>query len=1108
MTVTNNVFTVDSGMSKEIFLDKYSRKKDDGTYQSWEERIYEVIEGNFSLDTRNDPDIELDKQLAHYLGRKGILATSGRHLQHGDLDQKNKLGDYYINCFTSLFSFIQFLLLLKGGGVGRSYNSSVHFVDWDYMPNCRFVLSSAHPDYVPWIESLEEAKHKYDSESEDVRWFDVEDSAEGWVKVITIIETAAFNKNNKDSLFVFNTTPIRPKDTPIKGQQNRPASGPVPFIEALTKIMTIKGAGFKPWKQALFIDHYLAACVVLGGVRRSSRIGTKYWKDRDIFEYIDIKRGGWLYSANLSIGVDEEFWAKARDPKPSHGRRVFEAAISAAYWDNTGEPGFVNFDKVIWNNDGIEAITADNYIPEYYVEKLGGIHYQTKKMIHYILEKAKKEKYPFSLNPCVTADTWVFTSNGPKQVLDLIGKPFEAVVNGKKYKSKGFVKTDTDRQIYKVKTNRGYSLRVTDNHLISINTKEGIRDIAVSELEPGDKIVLNKSENIRWKGDGSYAEGWLMGSLLGDGYNCGTEKARNTLQYWGNSREFMHNYAREKLESLDSFEKRTNYGSAVLELDHDNARSLTSRYIDDIACNYMKGKVLEPCIEDTSSKFHKGFIRGIFDADGTVAVSKKKGNSVRLWSVTINHLEVVQRMLLRLGIASTIYQNRKKAGVYEMPDGNGGNKEYNCQAGHELVISRDNIKRYYDRVGFAEPEKQSKLEEIMENVQYWYKDRFETKIISIEEDGIEDVYDCSVEKIHHFDAQGMIVHNCAEHTLFIGGGNCDVGDVCVANADNKQEFLDGVGEMAKFLIRVNTMPLFYKEETARTNRIGVSLIGIHECAAKLFNYSFFDMIDEEKSMDWWKFIEQASLHVEKTSVEYSAKLGLVAPHTNTNLKPAGTVAKVFAVTEAANLLSMETYLRWIKFTQDNPMLEEFKRRGYPVKDVSKDEVRIDKNGKEYTVQGYSRTCVVGFPTKMPIVDLLGDRLVCAGDITLEQHYKWLSLLEKYWLRPGNGAQISYTMKYDPDKVSYNEFREAVLTYQPLIRCCAFSPQINEMAYIYTPEERISPAEYARLMEGIDKVEREAIDEHTLACANGSCGIELSKNTSIVDEDVSALQAAE
>ena len=38
------------------------------------------------------------------------------------------------------------------------------------MPNCRFVLSSGHPDYQDWIESREEAEHKYESESDDVRW--------------------------------------------------------------------------------------------------------------------------------------------------------------------------------------------------------------------------------------------------------------------------------------------------------------------------------------------------------------------------------------------------------------------------------------------------------------------------------------------------------------------------------------------------------------------------------------------------------------------------------------------------------------------------------------------------------------------------------------------------------------------------------------------------------------------------------------------------------------------------------------------------------------------------------------------------------------------------
>ena len=158
------------------------------------------------------------------------------------------------------------------------------------------------------------------------------------------LETAAFHRNNKDTVFIFDFSQVRPAGAPIKRQQNRPASGPVPLIRALQDVARIKGTRMKPWKQALFIDHYMASCVVAGGVRRSARMATKYWKDKDCIEFIDIKRDGFLYTANNSITVDAEFWEQARSPRPSQARRVFEAAIGAAYFDNTGEPGFINVD--------------------------------------------------------------------------------------------------------------------------------------------------------------------------------------------------------------------------------------------------------------------------------------------------------------------------------------------------------------------------------------------------------------------------------------------------------------------------------------------------------------------------------------------------------------------------------------------------------------------------------------------------------------------------------------------------------------------------------------------------------------------------------------------
>ena len=209
-----------------------------------------------------------------------------------------------------------------------------------------------------------------------------------------------FIKNNQDTTFVFDFTSVRCLNTPIKGQQNRPASGPIPLIQAMHRVTRIKGLGWKPWKQALFVDHYISECVRLGGVRRSSRISCKYWRDKDAIEFIDVKRGGWLWTANNSILVDEDFWQEARNPRPSHARRVFEAAVQAAFYDGTGEPGFINIDKLTWNNAGVENIASENFLNSAYHAAFDGFHAKTMEMIKYTLEKAKKKRYPYIVNPC------------------------------------------------------------------------------------------------------------------------------------------------------------------------------------------------------------------------------------------------------------------------------------------------------------------------------------------------------------------------------------------------------------------------------------------------------------------------------------------------------------------------------------------------------------------------------------------------------------------------------------------------------------------------------------------------------------------------------------
>lgn len=816
------VYTVPNGMPLAVFNDKYARLKErraDGTkvFQTWEERLRDVTIGNFLVDGRMlyTPE-EFNRSLE--LGVSGVMGWAGRHLQQGGLDQPERQMELFTNCSTSVFSFITFWLLLNGSGVGSDYSTYTRRVNWDNMPNVRVVLdggsddsggdwSGAHRDFKSAqaefsgaFETLREAQHKYPSDSERVRWFKVEDSREGWVQVVSSLETAAFHERHKDKLFIYDFSGVRAAGEPIKGQQNRPASGPVPLMRAILKVASIKGANMEPWKQAMFVDNYLADVVAMGGVRRSARMATKWWGDRDIFDFIEIKRGGHLRTANNSILVDTVFWEQVRD-KRSHAWRVFQAATAAAYYDKTGEPGFINVSMLNTNTDGMENITVENYI-------------------------------------------------NPKSKLKLHGR-----------------------------------------------TKD------------------------------------MMGNVL----------------------------------------------------------------------NFLKE--LPP---------HRRFI----------------------------------------------------------------------------------------------------------------------------------------------------INPCAEIVLNLAGGYCIIGDVSLAHARSIEEVRDGVRMMAHSMVRVNMMDSLYASEVARTNRIGVGLLGIFEFAWNFFRVTFRDLISvhdlvfdratqlmdqahaglradgysgmagavtgyldpmgstmlrydamptdvrygeiddrRERALLFWAYLDQLRQVAENGANEYADRAGMVRPHTVTTLKPAGTASKALNVTEAANLPAVLTYLRWTQYPKEvidpatgervlNHDVTALEKRGYPVRDVS---------------HQYNNVLIVGFPTKKEIVDVIaasGMHVDVAAEVSVDDHFKWLRLLEMFWLGRNNDGtprnnQISYTLKYLSDRVSYEEFAETLLANQQTIRCCSFdavqSTAALISAYAYVPEEPITVNAYSQMMAAIDRIESEGYDADALACEGGICPIEPNRN---------------
>jgi hypothetical protein len=85
-----------------------------------------------------------------------------------------------------------------------------------------------------------------------------------------------------------------------------------------------------------------------------------------------------------------------------------------------------------------------------------------------------------------------------------------------------------------------------------------------------------------------------------------------------------------------------------------------------------------------------------------------------------------------------------------------------------------------------------------------------------------------------------------------------------------------------------------------------------------------------------------------------------------------------------------------------------------------------------------------------------------------------------------GNQVAYTLKFDPKKVSRQEWFETWRRNQATVRCCAVMPQVDVTAYAYQPEEAITREVYEEMMAKIRAAAVEVFDPDTSSCTMGAC----------------------
>lgn len=844
----------------------------------------------------------------------------------------------------------------------------------------------------------------------------IEDTREGWYESVGTLLESYFFKNRPWVEFDYSL--IRAQGELIKTFGGI-AAGPDPLKELHRQIRELfAGRAGETITSSDIVDimNMVGKCVVSGNVRRSAEIAVGGLHDEDFLNLKDwnvnperMGADGWGHTSNNSVFA-------------SVGEDVSHLVNRIAM---NGEPGILYLDLC-------------------------------RKFGRLIEPENNKDERVAGTNPCITADTWIATTEGARRVGDLVGTPFRALVNGKPYEATGFWKTG-DKPVLKITFKDGRRLRLTPNHQVlrAEKTRKKIYTewIEAGELSVGDSVVIHDHRGSEWAGKGTFDQGYVLGHLIGDGtFSDGRAKLTTWDKDLGSTvpqAELLR--IAEEMGVHSSFRGWSG--------PHGNGWNvLSTRSIDSLAEDFgivQGNKVITDEIESGSSAFTAGILRGLFDTDGSVQGGHEKGVSVRLSQSNLALLESVQRMLARLGVNSKIYK-RADAGQSFLPDGRGGHSWHDTLPQWEVVVANDNLQTFASRVGFWDDKKLTKLSVALTSLKRRpNRERFTAEIASIEEDGVEAVYDASVADVHAFDANGLYVHNCGEQSLE-SYECCTLVETFPTKHESLEDYKKTLKHAYLYAKAVTLLPTHWPETNEimqRNRRIGCSMSGVAQ---------FVESDGWTKIRTW---MNEGYETVRQRDRQYSEWLGVRESIKMTSVKPSGTVSLLAGVTPGVHWPTDTIYIRRMRLAVSDPLVEVLQKAGYHT---------------EADVKEPLSTVVVELP-------VAGPQVRTEREVSMWEKADLAIVAQRYWA----DNQVSVTVTFLPEESDHigallqaKEGQLKSISMLPITESGAYKQMPYEAIDINTYNEmvgRVGPMDMDRLYLG-DSLDAEG----EKYCTNDRC----------------------
>jgi len=639
----------------------------------------------------------------------------------------------------------------------------------------------------------------------------------------------------------------------------------------------VSGAGAYTSGPLSFMDIFDKMCFTVSsaGGRRGAQMGTFDIRHPDVLEFIKAKReDGRLRQFNLSLLITEDFIQAVKADEqwqlafPIREKELENDDIKLDDPDQIVWRDWPSHENVVVNDAGLVACRIYKTLPARRLwDLIMASTYDFAEPGFILIDKVNEMNNNWfdetirATNPCVTKDTWVQTEGGPRQVAELLGQPFVAIVDGQPHTSgvDGFYRT-ARKAVVRLQTAEGYQLRLTADHRVrrvSAYTAESTDTewCAAGDLRTGDRVLLNDHRQAAsWAGALSEAEGYQLGLMIAD---------NATLSVWAQATA-----VNGPVENIGG-QHQTSTGTQRTTATGSSARNTIASELGLEAGDHR----ITPALEKASSAGYVGLLRGLFDANGAVV----EKTSIRLTQSDLPNLEAVQRMLLRLGIAANVLSDRRASRSVQVPESlrstHGAGRHVDISTQHELIINGANIARFAALIGFADTDKQQQLDDLLANTgDKPSRERYVARVVRVEDDGIEDVYDVQVPGINTFDANGLHAHNCGEQPLPPYGA-CLLGSINLTRfvldpftAEARFDWqgfnrtVDIFTRMLDNVVEINGLPLEQqRKEILRKRRHGMGYLGLGSTLTLLGmrygsqeSLDFTEEVTRELAMTGWR----------------------------------------------------------------------------------------------------------------------------------------------------------------------------------------------------------------------------------------------------------------